>query len=237
MRSGRTICAAVGRTRSCPVRPARRPACPPRSAWPFPCPSACQGRATAGGHSTACAPRWGRNRAACRACLPDHAAPSCLAWTGAPAGACRTCSHSPSTIQNRPTTGPWSHCGTPPSFANRARSAAQGRRRPVDRSGGMSTCTRPRRDEGMSVFGEVRRPAIEHGTRGDTGWAAAAGPCCPPPNGAAPAPRDLYAAVGVCRHAVQAPRPAWIAGADAAAGRSCRARGAEAVQPPQRRRR
>ena len=87
MRSGRTSCAAVGRTRSCPVRPARRPACPPRSACPFPCQSACQGRATAGGRSAACAPRWGRNRAACRAGLPDHAAPSCLAWPGASAGA------------------------------------------------------------------------------------------------------------------------------------------------------
>ena len=30
-------------------------------------------------------------------------------------------------------------------------------------SGHMSTCTRSRRDEGMSAFGEVRRPAIEHG--------------------------------------------------------------------------
>ena len=30
-------------------------------------------------------------------------------------------------------------------------------------SGHMSTCTRSRRDEGMSAFGEVRRTAIEHG--------------------------------------------------------------------------
>ena len=83
--AGRTSCAAVGRTRSCPVRPARRPAWPPRSAWSSPCQNACQGRATACGCSTACASQWRRSRTACHAGMPDYAAPSCLECQGAPA--------------------------------------------------------------------------------------------------------------------------------------------------------
>ena len=85
----------------------------------------------------------------------------------------------------------------------------KGGRKSMERSDHMSTCTRSWRDKGKSVFGEIRRSVLEHGTPwkrrpGRRGWP----PPPPPPATSGPGPPAAHAVGGADANPAQRRRRA-----------------------------